>query len=715
MPSLLSGNTLRSGGSNTFINLKGAQPQFPPDADQTTGYTITTNNQYITTTTNTLGNLVHYKGVIYSNIPNGNIVFTGTGTGTVIVSQPTLSTSTVSGALVVNGGIGVGGNMVINNDITVNGITIGQGFQGVNNITIDGIPPLDPGVDAYNGQQSIRVGWGTLEGISSSDRVIAIGVNAIGTGTNVKGAIALGDNALNLVGTLPSNLVLPITGATNTNPLTLTVNGHYFTTGTEVTIAGATGMTEINNNIYYVSYIDPNTVSLYSDNILNNSVDATGFGSYIGSGTIYKVLAKDFNIGIGINAGASLYDGSHNFFMGDNIASNFESGNSNFFLGHEVANNMITGNANISLLGDNLVDGLSNQISIGAIFYYNGSQLLNLETDVVAGLGTESTSTTTGALVVQGGVGIAESLNIGVSLTAAGPGQIVLSPEGGNVSIEPTVGGSVTIFPASLGAIDNVEIGFIEPQNGTFLDIIGQTLRLDSNNNAINTESGALHVIGGASIGADTYIGGQLWVQNGIVGIVTTATNIYGGAEGSLPYQLDYGVTDLLPIGSSGYLLLSDGTKPYWGSVGNISAGTATNALNIFVGTATSPTLYYPTMARYVNDYSDIWDTPNVTYNASTSRLTVPNATVSSTITATSTTSGALQVVGGAGIQGNVYSNSGNFKENYLLYTLQTTLQIGVPPSNPKLGDFWIDPSQGATFQYVLDGTNKVWVQFTGL
>ena len=57
MPSLLSGSTLRRGGSNTFIDLKGAQPQFPPNADTSTGYTIVTNALFVTTVTSSLGNI----------------------------------------------------------------------------------------------------------------------------------------------------------------------------------------------------------------------------------------------------------------------------------------------------------------------------------------------------------------------------------------------------------------------------------------------------------------------------------------------------------------------------------------------------------------------------------------------------------------------------------------------------------------------------------
>jgi len=44
MPRLLSGSTLRRGGSGEFLDLKGAQPQLPPTPTTSTGYTLVTDN-----------------------------------------------------------------------------------------------------------------------------------------------------------------------------------------------------------------------------------------------------------------------------------------------------------------------------------------------------------------------------------------------------------------------------------------------------------------------------------------------------------------------------------------------------------------------------------------------------------------------------------------------------------------------------------------------
>ena len=59
-------------------------------------------------------------------------------------------------------------------------------------------------------------------------------------------------------------------------------------------------------------------------------------------------------------------------------------------MGHDIAQNMKIGNANISIGGDNMVDGLDNQVNIGSVFYYNGSVALDLNADTTLGLGTQS-------------------------------------------------------------------------------------------------------------------------------------------------------------------------------------------------------------------------------------------------------------------------------------------------------------------------------------
>lgn len=64
-------------------------------------------------------------------------------------------------------------------------------------------------------------------------------------------------------------------------------------------------------------------------------------------------------------------------------------------------------------------------------------------------------------------------------------------------------------------------------------------------------------------------------------------------------------------------------------------------------------------------------------------------------------------------VGGDVYSDGGSPYYNRLLYTPKVTVDT-VPPVDPRIGDFWIDPSVGVEFQLVPNGTGTIWVQFIG-
>ena len=57
MSKLLSGSTLRAGGSNEFITLATAQPQLPESPTTSTGYTVVTDALLRTSYRSSLGNL----------------------------------------------------------------------------------------------------------------------------------------------------------------------------------------------------------------------------------------------------------------------------------------------------------------------------------------------------------------------------------------------------------------------------------------------------------------------------------------------------------------------------------------------------------------------------------------------------------------------------------------------------------------------------------
>jgi hypothetical protein len=65
---------------------------------------------------------------------------------------------------------------------------------------------------------------------------------------------------------------------------------------------------------------------------------------------------------------------------------------------------------------------------------------------------------------------------------------------------------------------------------------------------------------------------------NSFIGLATTATNIVGGAMGSIPYQSGTGTTATLPLGTSGYVLTAGPLGPQWQSGSATTVGAAINA-----------------------------------------------------------------------------------------------------------------------------------------
>jgi hypothetical protein len=70
-----------------------------------------------------------------------------------------------------------------------------------------------------------------------------------------------------------------ITGATQANPCVLTVPGHGLTTGRIIQVVSVVGMTQLNDKLYTVTVLTPDTISL-------DGVNSTGFTAYGSAGSI---------------------------------------------------------------------------------------------------------------------------------------------------------------------------------------------------------------------------------------------------------------------------------------------------------------------------------------------------------------------------------------------------------------------------------------------
>lgn len=685
MPNLLSGSKTNSSSPTGYADLSNVQYKLGPTPSTSTGYTVITDKNSLATFASSLGNMEFSSGTVYSNIADQTIQFIGTGTGTVLISGPQINTSTYTGVLVVDGGVGIAQGLHTGADIYVNGLRIGRGYEGYNNIVVTG-ELTGGGQNAPDGESNIAIGYGTLQGIDKALNSIAIGNHALSTGTFTVNTIALGTNSLQNAGTVQSIYVGDIVGISlGSSSTTVTVLDHGLSTGTQITINYVEGTTELNDQFFLVNRISADELVLYSIYDPNLTTPILATNAYIGNGTVSRSWITENNIGIGTFAAAAFYQGVENFFIGHNAAANFTTGSHNLFIGHEVSGNMRQGNFNISIDGNQLVDGLSGQVSIGSMFYYNGGGYLQLDTNVGLGLGDEATNTTnTGALVVYGGVGISKSLHVGGDLHVGGYGTVQLNPDGGGVSIQPQSGGTVTIYPESNfpGNMDNVYIGSYQPRDAVFLTARSQIVEVTSTQTSTSTTTGALIVNGGVGIRGNMHIGGLAFTSTNYILFYNTLTN-------EVTFDLGAGA--------------GDGSK---------FSSTSTNTYNVYIQEVSTSTVYYPALTEVIGDFSPIDGDYNLSYDTTNSKLSVPSVAVTSTASSTDTTTGALTVSGGVGVSGSVYSADGNPSENNLLYTPKITV-ASLPHANPKIGDVWIDLNSLAYYQWIDDSGNRFWLQIT--
>jgi hypothetical protein len=256
---------------------------------------------------------------------------------------------------------------------------------------------------------------------------------------------------------------------------------------------------------------------------------------------------------------------------------------------------------------------------------------------------TDSSSSTTGAVKIAGGVGIAKKLYVGSNLNVTGTttltdtltanGAVNLDPSNKNISIQPTGTGTVTISPATVGAIDNVIIGANTPKGATFTTLTTQgNVTLNGSGSIVNltpTGSGYVTVNPGA-LGT---------IDNMSVGATTSSTGKFTTLQATT--SATFNTSGDVSIQPSGTATIAPTTT---GTIDNVNIGNTTR------GTAKFTTL------------------------AANSTVTVSDSTES-----TSTTTGAVQVAGGVGIVKNLYvGGNTNIAGNLTVLGTTTTIQSTV-------------------------------------
>ena len=228
--------------------------------------------------------------------------------------------------------------------------------------------------------------------------------------------------------------------------------------------------------------------------------------------------------------------------------------------------------------------------SAGRVVYQSG-----------VGLTSFTNSGTVGQVFISGGIGSPTwlstgSLYVGYAFSAGSSSNIV-GGAAGSIPLQSSPGVTSYIPIGSTGQILTVGT------NNTATWSSLSSLTAGNATTATNIAGGAigqLHIQSGPgqtafiSPGNDKtllqYNGATntaTWVSTGTLTVAnaTYATNITGGAAGSIPLQSSPGVTSYIPIGSTGQILtVGTGNTATWSSLSSLTAGNATTATNIAGG-----------------------------------------------------------------------------------------------------------------------------------
>ena len=492
------------------------------------------------------------------------------------ITATTTSTGVTTGALIVNGGIGTVGPIYSTNQIFVNGSPVLTSLSGgYNGGTISGTLFIN------NSTTSTNVSSGALRVLGG----VGIGRSIYAGGDSFFNGIRFGNGAALGAG---FNENVAIGGGTGINaPLNSNVTGvNNIAIGYSANGQHPDG----NDNI---------AIGVFS--MSNKNVGSGSIG--IGTNTLIDSLGNS-NIAIGNNSGQLLSSGSSNVIIGSNTGSGIAALNNHVIISD--------GDGNIRLQFNN--NGALGVVTATVVTYGTLGQVLTSQGTAAApqwtdagGFGggdvdgatafldtTASTDVNSGAVTIDGGLGVAGAIyagsiqntaigsttrNTGAFTTLASNNQVTFS---GNISSSGTGSGTIVVT-GGVGVSGAVNIGAALSAGGV--------ASFTSNTAASSTTVAALVVTGGVGVSGDMRIGGN-YFGNGsnltgiVAGTATNATNVaLTTSATSSAFKVPFANTTLSTTGNYGLLQDSAAEFTYNPNTNTLTVGTVS-------GTATNATQY---------------------------------------------------------------------------------------------------------------------------
>jgi filamentous hemagglutinin len=621
--------------------------------------------QNIVSATLTTGNVSvgNITGSGFSTV-NGNVVATGAyariggltiqnGAFGSLSSLGVIGNATIGNSSII-GRLSVGGDVAITGNVTGGGLRKTQGIaapanpvvgdvwyktdtdvyyqyinDGTQNVWVDYVGPTIAQITVANSQIASDTQFvsGTLSTSTDTGALQVIG------GVGISGNINVGGNAT--VGNL-------ITSTVNTT----SVRAGIFTYANGVNILAGNEGTYSNANV--AGYLVTQGISTAGSNLVSTGTYFSAGGFSVNNGNVVATGTTATIGGLVITNGSIPSLPSINSIgsatIGGDLAvtGNVTGGGLRKYTGITPPANPVVGDVwyktDTDVYYQYITDGTQNiwvdyvSATVAQITVAN-SQIVS-DTQFVSG--TTSVSPVTGAVQVIGGVGITGNINATGFATIAGnltAGNITSNAKLTTYNLSTTdgavIGGSLTAGEITVGNITGY--GFSTANGnitatGSYARIGGLTIQNGGFGNIAS-----LGVIGAATIGGAVNIGGSLAVTGNITGggvRQTISTNApVNAVTGDQWYQLG---TDIL------FQYVSDGTSSYWVDV-------------------TGPTIA----------------------NITTSDQSASDLKITSGTNSTSTSTGAMQVVGGIGLTGNIFAGgfintSGLFIANATALSMST-------------------------------------------
>ena len=569
------------------------------------------------------------------------------------------STSTSSGTLIVSGGLGVAKD---------------SNFGGYVNII------------NTNNSSSTTTGALRVEGGAGLGSLYVEGT------TKLNGSLTMGTNDIVSVGKISSSEEI-IT--------TLTNNSSSTTTGALQVVGGAgIGQLYVEGNAHINGTLSANTISLNNINL-----PGTDNSTSISTGTLTVVG--------GIGIGENVYIGGKTVIELTLGSSSTSSGALQVVGGAGIGSLYVAGTSTLngaSVMNGSLTMGTNDIVSVGTI---------TSSENIITTLTDDATSITTGALKVAGGVGIGKQLHVGgitriydtTESTTATTGSLIV--DGGlGISKDAFFAGDVTIAQTltaqslvyeyeeviqSTAESTSITTGSVIMNGGVGISKranIGGFLTIYDTTEASSSSTGSVIIHGGASIAKNFYVNGTSTlngasVMNGSltmgtnnivsVGSVTSSSNLIttlttgssSTATGALQVAGGAGLGSLYVNGTStlnGASVMSGSLTMGTNNIVSVGSVTASSNLITTLTTGSSSTATGALQVAGGAGLGSLYVAGTSTLNGASTlngTLTSSSNLITTLTTGTSsTTTGALQVVGGAGLGSLYVAGNATFNNN---------------------------------------------------